>query len=137
MTDIKIWDSIFISIRAMPDIPKNVKYAAEQDRVLRNLLDILNYNQDLTFLLTDLDENVEIQVRILALSEDIRKYYPSSGCVGVNRRECKRAYLSIIRFLLKHHGRELYSNDYTVKLGEKKYKKTKKYKIVPPPPIHP
>ncbi len=114
----------------MPDVQKNVKYLADQERILGVLLDALNFNGDLTFLLTDLDENADLQKRIVDLGPDIRKYYPASGCVGLNNRTCKRAHLSIIRFLLKHHGRELYSNDYTVKMDNKQYKKTKRYKIV-------
>jgi hypothetical protein len=114
----------------MPDIKKNVKYVSEQNKILEQLLEILNFNGDLTFLLTDLSENTEIQHRIVGLSDDIRKYYPASSCIGLNHRECKRAYLSIIRFVLKHHGRELYSNDHAIKIGDKEYRKTKKYKIV-------
>lgn len=114
----------------MPRLQKTAQYSTEQLNVLNLLLDILNYNQDLTFLLSDLDENQELQAKILALGEDIRKYYPASSCIGVNGRDCKRQYLSIIRFILKHHGRELYSNDHTLKLGDKQYKKTKKYKII-------
>jgi len=117
-------------ITAMPGLQKTAKYSAEQSDVLAKLLDILNYNQDLTFLLSDLDENQELQEKILALGEDIRKYYPASSCIGVNGRDCKRQYLSIIRFILKHHGKELYSNDHTLKLSEKQYRKTKKYKII-------
>ena len=123
-------EGIFLILSAMPDVQKNVKYSADQERMLGVLLEVLNFNGDLTFLLTDLDENTELQQRIMDLGPDIRKYYPASSCVGLNNRTCKRAYLSIIRFLLKHHGRELYSNDYTVKMGDKQYRKTKRYKIV-------
>jgi hypothetical protein len=115
----------------MPDIKKNIKYSEDQTRIFETLLDILNFNGDHTFLLTDLDENLELQNRILDLSPEIKRVYPSSGCLGVNGRSaCKRSYLSIIRFILKHHGRELYSNDQAIPLGNREYKKTKKYKIV-------
>ena len=114
----------------MPDILKNVKYAKEQTEIEETMLHALNIHGDFTFLLTDLDENPELQECIMALAPNIRKYYPASGCIGLNNRPCKRQYMSVIRFILKHHGYELYSSDYTIKVGDGQYKKTKKYKIL-------
>jgi hypothetical protein len=115
----------------MPDKKKDVKYSVQQMHILNTLLNILNFNGDYTFLLVDLDERQELQSNILDMIPDIRRYYPSSGCVGVHSdRRCKRPYLSIIRFLLKYHRRELYSSDFSISLGNEEYKKTKKYKIV-------
>jgi hypothetical protein len=115
----------------MPDKKKDVKYSVQQTRILDTLLTLLNFNGNHTFLLIDLDEHQELQSSILDMAPEIRRYYPSSGCVGLHAdSSCKRPYLSIIRFLLKYHGRELYSSDFSIPLGNRQYKKTKKYKIV-------
>ena len=115
----------------MPDIKKNIKYLEQQERVLNTLLQLLNINGNYTFLLTDLDENPDLQRKILDLGPEIRRFYPSSGCSGINgRTQCKRPYLSIIRYLLKYHGKELYSNDHAIPIDNRQYKKTKKYRIV-------
>jgi hypothetical protein len=37
--------------------------------------------------------------------------------------------MSIIRYLLKQNNKTLYSTEIAIPIGEKKYKKTKKYKI--------
>ena len=73
----------------MVDIKKEHKYKKEQEELLNKLLLILNYNNDYTFYLYDLDNKIELQESIIGLSDDIRKYYPSSTCMGVNGKECK------------------------------------------------
>ena len=71
---------------------KGVKYKKEQHEVLENLLNILNYNNDYTFYLYDLDNNKNLQESIISLSNEIKKYYPASSCIGVNNQKCKRPY---------------------------------------------
>jgi len=123
----------------MPDIKKDIKYSEEQSRLLDRVLNILhelsNEVQDrtnITFLLCDLDENIQIQNSILDLGPEIRRIYSSSGCAGITHAAtCKRPYLSIIRFILKHHGKELYSCDHHLSLGIHQYKRTKRYRIFP------
>ena len=78
----------------------------------------------------DLDNKIELQESIIGLSNDIKKYYPASSCIGVNGQNCKRPYLSIIRFLLKFHNKELYVMDYTLNSENKQTIRTKKYKII-------
>ena len=114
----------------MVDKKKQVKYKKEQYKLLDKLLDILNYNNDYTFYLYDLDNKIELQKSIIGLSSDIRKYYPSSSCMGGNGKNCKRPYLSIIRYILKFHNKELYFMDYTLEFEDKKTTRTKKYKII-------
>jgi hypothetical protein len=114
----------------MVDIKKEHKYKKEQEELLNKLLLILNYNNDYTFYLYDLDNKIELQNSIIGLSDDIRKYYPSSTCIGVNGQNCKRPYLSIIRYIMKYNNKELYFMDYTLETGYKKTIRTKKYKIL-------
>ncbi len=114
----------------MPDKKKLLKYKKEQQEILDKLLNILNYNNDHTFYLYDLDNKAELRENILGLSDDIIKYYPSSSCMGVNGKKCKRPYLSIIRYILKFHNKELYFMDFTLEIDNKKTIRTKKYKII-------
>ena len=113
----------------MVDIKKQIKYKKEQEDTLNKLLEILNYNNDYTFYLYDLDNKIELQESIITLSDDIKKYYPACSCIGVNGQKCIRPYLSIIRFLLKFHNKEFYTMDYRLDIDDKKNIRTKKYKI--------
>jgi hypothetical protein len=124
----------------MPDTTKNNKFSQEQTQMLDRLLGILyslsNNFQDnrrhFIFLLCDLDENIEVQGKIMDLRSEIRRVYSSSGCIGITHTDkCKRPYLSIIRFLLKQHNKDLSSCDYCIALGNHQYKRTKKYRIFP------
>jgi len=114
----------------MVDIKKEHKYKKEQEDLLNKLLLILNYNNDYTFYLYDLDNKIELQESIIALSDDIIKYYPSSICTGVNGKKCKRPYLSIIKYIFKFHNKEFYTMDYRLDTADKKNIRTKKYKII-------
>ena len=114
----------------MVDKKKKHKYKQEQQEILDRLLNILNYNNDYTFYLYDLDNKKDLQESIIGLSDDIIKYYPASSCIGVNGQNCKRPYLSIIRYIMKYNNKELYFMDYTLETGYKKTIRTKKYKIL-------
>lgn len=52
----------------MVDIKKEHKYKKEQEELLNKLLLILNYNNDYTFYLYDLDNKIELQNSIIGLS---------------------------------------------------------------------
>ena len=114
----------------MVDIKKQLKYKKEQENLLNKLLEILNYNNDYTFYLYDLDNKIELQKSIIGLTDDIKKYYPASICTGINSKKCKRPYLSIIKYILKFHNKEFYTMDYRLGIDDKETIRTKKYKII-------
>ena len=104
----------------MPDHKKNSKYKEEQKEVLQSLLNIIS-GEDETFLLYNLDNNInDIQTKVLQLTNNIKKYYPSSSCIGINGKKCKRPYMSIIRYVLKQNGYSLYPKEIIHKIGKKK-----------------
>ena len=114
----------------MPDSKKSEKFKMERIAVYNKLMTILNYSQNEYFILNDIDNNIDLQNKILDLIVDIRKFYSASGCKGCSEnRVCKRPYMSIIRYLLKQNNKTLYSTEIAIPICEKKYKKTKKYKI--------
>lgn len=108
---------------------KALKFAKEQKEILDKLLYILDYTKTKTFLLSELDTDEDKKSKIIALSNDIRNYYPSNKCIGVNGQHCDRPYLSIIRYVLKFHEYHLFSTKYTFKV-DKTYIYTQKYTIV-------
>jgi len=114
----------------MPDIKKKIKFEKEQNIIFNKLLNTLNYNNDNLFYLYDLDNNKDLQDNIMKLVDDIIKYYSSSNCTGINKKKCKRPYLSIIRYLVKYHEKNLFFMDYTLKINDNKTVRTKKYKII-------
>jgi hypothetical protein len=118
---------LFIII--MPDIKKNIKFEKQQKEIIDKLFSIIDNTR--TFILYNLDNDEKKQKEIIELGEDIKKYYSCSSCRGINIPDCKRPYLSIIRFLLKKNGYDFYSKDYSINQGEgEKLIRTKKYKIL-------
>lgn len=114
----------------MPDSKKSEKFKMERIAVYDKLMGILNYAENQFFILNEIDNNIDLQNQILGLVVDIRKFYSASGCKGCSEnRVSKRPYMSIIRYILKQNNKTLYSTEISIPVCEKKYKKTKKYKI--------
>ena len=78
----------------------------------------------------DLDNKIELQESIIRLSNDIKKYYPASSCIGINGQNCKRPYLSIILFLPKFYDKEFYTMDYRLDIDGKKIYVQKNIKLI-------
>ena len=114
----------------MPDKKKTEKYESERNLIYERLMNMLNYHEDHSFTLDEIDKNAELQNQIVGLTDDIRKYYSASGCRGCREeRGSKRPFMSIIRYLVRQHHKTLYSTEIAIPLGDNKYKKTTKYKI--------
>lgn len=110
----------------MPDIKKSIKYKEYQNEIFKKLLDIIKCD---TLILYDIDNNIEIQNKIIDLSIDIKKIFPCSSITGINKKTCKRPYMSIIRYLMKYYNFDIIISDYTLLKFNKKIR-TKKYKFV-------
>ena len=103
------------------------KYQKEREDVCNKIINILNLTEDNTFLLCDLDNDIEKQNRILELKEEIKKYFACSTISSFKPNfECKRPYLNIIRSILKKQNYTFIGNDYTIKINNIP-KKTIKY----------
>ncbi len=113
----------------MPDLRKSIKYSVEQENIKNKLLDYIKIDEDNSFVLYELDNNKEKQDNILSLKDDIKKYYPSSCCNGVNTKECKRPYLSIIKYILKYHDINYTTKNHSRTIGNNLTVITKKYKL--------
>jgi hypothetical protein len=81
---------------------KSELYAKEQQEIVNKIVIILDLENKKTYTLFELDNNREIQDKIMALIPEIRKYYSFNGIKAVGEPErIKRPWLSIIKHLLK------------------------------------
>jgi hypothetical protein len=81
---------------------KSELYAKEQEEIVNKIVTILDLENKKTYTLFELDNNPEIQSKIMALIPEIRKYYSFNGIKAVGEPErIKRPWLSINKHLLK------------------------------------
>jgi hypothetical protein len=97
------------------------KYAKERFNISRQLIEILDLDSTGSFLLCDLDSDLEKRAKIIDLKEEIRMYFACSNmAVYKPNAECKRPYLSLLRSILRKQGYTFIGNDYTTKEDRKK-----------------
>jgi hypothetical protein len=105
------------------------KYLTEREEICNKIISILGLKEDNTFLLCELDEDIEKQNKIMDLKEEIQKYFACSTISSFKPNfECKRPYLNIIRSILRKQNYNFVGNDYTIKINNIP-KKTIKYII--------
>jgi hypothetical protein len=105
------------------------KYKEEREQVCKKLIDIVNLDDKNSFLLYDLENDVEKQNRILELKEEIQKYFACSKISSfIPNFECKRPYLNIVRNILRKQGYTFVSTDLDIKVNDI-VKRTKRYLI--------
>ena len=103
------------------------KYQIEREDICNKLINILNLDEDKSFLLCDLDADIEKQNKILEMKEEIQKFFACSTISSFKPNfECKRPYLNIVRSILKKQNYTFIGNDYTIKMNNIP-KKTIKY----------
>ena len=106
------------------------KYQPEREELCTKLLNILNLGEDRSFLLCDLDGDVEKQAAILAMKEEIQQYFACSTISSFKPNfECKRPYLNIIRGILRKQGYTFTGDDHYIKYDNGLMKKTMNYRI--------
>ncbi len=94
-------------------MPKSIQnYTTEREELLKKMLEILGITEDnKMFSLQKLDEDEERQKQILALVQDIKKYFVSSKWTYFSHKniEIKRNYLSLIKAVFKSMNVKIYS----------------------------
>ena len=106
------------------------KYNNERDEVCSKIINIVDLDVNKSFLLCDLDNDIEKQQKILDLKEEIQQYFACSTISSFKPNfECKRPYLNIIRGILKKQNYIIESGDYWLKHENGFMKRTIKYKI--------
>lgn len=87
----------------MPRVKLADKYIAEREMICKKLLDIIGTD----FYLCDLEADTEKQQAILALKNEIPKYFAVSSITSFKPNlihEVKRDYLNIVRGVLRQQG---------------------------------
>ena len=105
------------------------KYQNEREEICNKIITILELTEDNTFLLCELDEDIEKQNKILELKEEIKKYFACSTISSFKPNfECKRPYLNIIRSILRKQNYTFVGDDIFFRKQDGTYIKTMKYK---------
>lgn len=106
------------------------KYKNEREEICKKLIDILQLDDKNSFMLCELDTDIEKQNKIIAMKDDIQKYFACSEISSFKPNfECKRPYLNIVRGILRKQGYTFISTDIDIKINDV-LKRTKKYIIL-------
>ena len=106
------------------------KYKDEREEICRKLITILQGDDvECSFILYNLDNDLEKQNAILNMKDDIQKCFACSEISSFKPNfECKRPYLNIVRGILRKQGYTVIGNDFDIKVNDI-LKRTKKYII--------
>jgi len=63
------------------------KYLTEREEICNKIISILGLKEDNTFLLCELDEDIEKQNKIMDLKEEIQKYLNGSNSISRAKKE--------------------------------------------------
>lgn len=81
------------------------QYPKEREEICQKIINILQLDNENSFLLSDLDESIEKQNAITELKDEIQKYFAVSGITAfIPGRECARSALCIIKGILRQQG---------------------------------
>jgi hypothetical protein len=110
----------------MPRVKLSDKYQKEREEICEKLISIVGNE----FYLCDLDADVEKQQAILALKDEIPKYFAVSALTTFKSTvETKRDHLIIVRGILKKQGYNFEGTETFKKMDTGLFKKTMKYRI--------
>ena len=107
-------------------IKKSEKYTTEREDIINRALEILQLDEDKSFILYEIDKDIEKQNRIIELVIDIKRYFASSYWNG----NTVRPYLTIIRNLFKNQGFLFINKSFLYNTGENGKVKTIRYYII-------
>lgn len=108
------------------------QYVNEREEICNKIINILKLDEENSFLLCDLDNDVEKQQAIIALKDEIQKYFAVSALSAFKpnlKDNVKRAYFNIIRFVVKQQGYTIEHKEHLIKCDTCIYKRTSIYKI--------
>lgn len=104
------------------------KYKIEREEICKKLIDVLKLDDNQSFILCELDENLEKQTAILNMKDEIQKCFACSEISSFKPNfECKRPYLNIVRGILRKQGYIFNGSSIVIKLENGESKTTKKY----------
>ena len=81
------------------------KYIVEREDICKKLIDIIKLDSNNSFMLSELDADIEKQTAILNMKDEIQKCFACSEISSFKPNfECKRPYLNIIKGILRKQG---------------------------------
>ena len=106
------------------------KYKVEREDVCKKLIDIIELDANNTFLLCELDNDIEKQTKILEMKEEIQKVFACSTVSSFKPNfECKRPYLNIIRSILRKQNYTFKRSEIEKSNNDGTFFRSTKYKI--------
>ena len=106
------------------------KYQNEREDICKKLISIIELDENKSFLLCDLDNDIAKQNKIIEMKDDIQKYFACSTISSFKPNfECKRPYLNIVRSILRKQNYNIEIIDFCIKYENGLSRKTMKYKI--------
>jgi hypothetical protein len=106
------------------------KYQLEREDICARLISILQLDNNNSFLLCNLDDNIEKQQQILEMKDEIQKYFACSTISSFKPGfECKRPYLNIVRSILRKQDYVFDCGTTFTKIENGVYKTSTKYKV--------
>jgi hypothetical protein len=107
------------------------KYQNEREDICRKLIDIIQLDESHSFLLCELDGNLEKQTAILNMKEEIQKYFACSTISSFRKNVAyKRPYLNLIRGILKQQHYTFERNEIEIPQENGRYFRSTKYQIL-------
>lgn len=106
------------------------KYKTEREEICKKLIEILELDANNSFILCELDADIEKQNKIMEMKDEIQKCFACSTISSFKPNfECKRPYLNIVKSILRSQNYLFNSSSIVVKLENGESKSTKKYHI--------
>ena len=106
------------------------KYKIEREEICNKLINILKLDDNLSFILCELDEDTEKQTAILNMKGEIKKSFACSTISSFKPNfDCKRPYLNIVKSILRQQNYLFNGISIVIKLENGESKATKKYHI--------
>jgi hypothetical protein len=106
------------------------KYRVEREEICKKLITILKLDEQNSFLLCDLDTDIEKQTAIMNMKEEIQKCFACSEISSFKPNfDCKRPYLNIVRGILRKQGYTFECDTTFNKIEKGTYKSSTKYKV--------
>ena len=106
------------------------KYQNEREDICKKLISIIELDENKSFLLCDLDNDIAKQNKIIEMKDDIQKYFACSTISSFKPNfECKRPYLNIIRSILRQQNYVFERSEIEKSNGDGSFFRSTKYKI--------
>lgn len=106
------------------------KYGTEREDICKRLIAILKLDANNSFLLCELDADLEKQTAILNMKEEIQKFFAVSSISTFKPdRKCKRPYLNLVRGILRKQGYTFDCDTTFNKIEKGNYKTSTIYKV--------